>query len=78
MLLTVCVAVAGASVVAVAGMLAGLLMLGYAARQRTPSHLPLPSLVLLLKIYSKLILSAHKSSRVHFRSVGLTLNTHDS
>jgi hypothetical protein len=37
MLLTVCVALAGASVVAVAGVLAGLLMLGYAARQRTPS-----------------------------------------
>jgi hypothetical protein len=37
MLLTVCVGLAGASVVAVAGVLAGLLMLGYAARQRNPS-----------------------------------------
>jgi hypothetical protein len=44
MLLTSCVAVAGASVVAVAGVLAGLLMLGYAARQRTPSPLsPVPN-----------------------------------
>jgi hypothetical protein len=33
-------ALAGASVVAVAGVLAGLLMLGYAARQRTPSPPP--------------------------------------
>jgi hypothetical protein len=40
MLLTGCVAVAGASVVAVAGVLAGLLMLGYAARQPTPSPSP--------------------------------------
>jgi hypothetical protein len=39
MLLTDSTAVAGASVVAVAGVLAGLLMLGYAARQPTPSPL---------------------------------------
>jgi hypothetical protein len=43
MLLTSCVAVAGASVVAVAGVLAGLLMLGYATRQRT--HSPLSPLL---------------------------------
>jgi hypothetical protein len=42
MLLTDSTALAGASVVAVAGVLAGLLMLGYAARQPSPS--PLPSL----------------------------------
>jgi hypothetical protein len=50
MLLTDSVAIAGASVVAVAGVLAGLLMLGYAARKRTPSPPP----VLPTTIYSSL------------------------